>query len=59
MRGLLRLDRAEEREAAQQDPDGFVVHSGLLALDEVPRVPDLFLAIKAAVDEHPNRDAFS
>jgi uncharacterized protein len=53
-----RLDRAEEREAAQQDPDGFVVHSGLLALDEVQRVPDLFLAIKAAVDEHPEPGSF-
>lgn len=53
-----RLDRAEERDAAQQDPDGFVAHSGLLALDEVQRVPDLSLAIKAAVDENPEPGQF-
>lgn len=53
-----RLDRADERDAARGDPDGFVAHSGLLALDEVQRVPDLFLAIKAVVDVKPDPGQF-
>lgn len=49
----LTLDRATTRAAANRDPDGFI--AGLpatVALDEVQRVPDLLLAIKAAVDEN-------
>jgi len=53
-----RLDRATERVAAAADPDGFVQSAGLLALDEVQRVPDLILAIKAAVDEDPRPGRF-
>jgi uncharacterized protein len=45
------LDRATERDAARRDPDSFVQHSGLIAIDEVQRVPDLILSIKAQVDE--------
>jgi predicted AAA+ superfamily ATPase len=50
--GYLTLDRATTRAGAVTDPDGFV--SGLpdpAAVDEVQRVPDLLLAIKAAIDE--------
>jgi len=50
--GYVTLDRATSRAGAAADPDGFV--AGLppsVALDEVQRVPDLLLAIKAAVDD--------
>jgi len=50
-RVYLTFDDAGTRAAAQSDPVGFV--AGLpdrVALDEVQRVPGLFLAIKAAVD---------
>ena len=40
------LDEAPLRDAAQADPGRFVPHDGLLVIDEVQRVPDLFLAIK-------------
>lgn len=45
------LDLAVPRAAASADPDGFV--EGLppeVAIDEVQRVPELFLALKAAID---------
>ena len=44
------LDEAPVRAAAQADPSLFVRHDGLLVIDEVQRVPDLFLAIKHEVD---------
>jgi len=44
------LDEAPLRDAAQADPGRFVPHDGLLVIDEVQRVPDLFLAIKHEVD---------
>ncbi|MGH3943047.1 MAG: ATP-binding protein [Pseudonocardiaceae bacterium] len=50
--GYVTLDRATVRAGAGADPDGFV--SGLpvpVALDEVQRVPDLLLALKAEIDE--------
>ena len=49
----LSLDDAAVLSAARADPQGFV--SGLfgpVVLDEVQRVPDLFLAIKREVDKH-------
>jgi uncharacterized protein len=52
------LDRASEREAAHRDPDGFVRHQGLLVIDEVQRVPELILSIKAEVDETPRPGSF-
>lgn len=46
------LDRALLRAAAHADPDGFVEQlPDHVVLDEVQRVPDLFLAIKAAIDQ--------
>ncbi|MGH3914966.1 MAG: ATP-binding protein [Pseudonocardiaceae bacterium] len=51
--GYVTLDRATVRAGAGADPDGFV--AGLpvpVALDEVQRVPDLLLAMKAEIDEH-------
>lgn len=52
------LDDRRVRVAAELDPHGFVAdRPGLLAIDEVQRVPDLLLAIKSAVDrdERPGR----
>lgn len=51
---LLNLDNAATLQAAQTDPDGFVRQfpEGIVAIDEIQRVPALFRAIKAAVDEN-------
>jgi len=49
----LTLDNAGVLAAARHDPSGFLAGlDGPVALDEVQRVPELFLAIKAAVDEN-------
>ncbi|MEM1093656.1 MAG: ATP-binding protein [Bacteroidota bacterium] len=46
------LDDATAYAAAQANPDGFIRNlNGPVVLDEVQRVPDLFRAIKLAVDE--------
>jgi predicted AAA+ superfamily ATPase len=47
------LDRAQDRAAAVADPVGFVDSPELLVIDEIQRVPELLLAIKASVDEDP------
>lgn len=52
------LDVATERQAALSDPTRFVRHDGLLAIDEVQRVPELVLSIKAAVDADPRPGQF-
>jgi uncharacterized protein len=52
------LDRPEERAAAIADPVGFIDVPELLVIDEIQRVPDLLLAIKAAVDENPQPGRF-
>jgi uncharacterized protein len=52
------LDEAPVRAAAQADPSLFVRHDGLLVIDEVQRVPDLFLAIKHEVDVDPRPGRF-
>lgn len=45
------LDDRRIRLAAEADPHGFVTdRPGLLAVDEIQRVPDLLLAIKSVVD---------
>ena len=44
------LDNPVTRAAAAEDPVGFVHHDGLMLIDEVQRVPDLWLAIKHVVD---------
>ena len=46
------LDDAAQRDAARADPRGFVERNidGPLIIDEVQRAPELFRAIKAAVD---------
>lgn len=46
------LDRATVRAGATSDPDGFVARlPSPVAIDEVQRAPELFLAIKASIDE--------
>ncbi|MHB1592909.1 MAG: ATP-binding protein [Streptosporangiaceae bacterium] len=52
------LDEAPLRDAARADPGLFVRHDGLLVIDEVQRVPDLFLAIKHEVDVDPRAGRF-
>jgi predicted AAA+ superfamily ATPase len=52
------LDEAPVRAAAHADPSLFVRHEGLLVIDEVQRVPDLFLAIKHEVDTDPRPGRF-
>jgi len=52
------FDDLAVRTTAEADPQGFVTgRSGLLAIDEVQRVPNLLLAIKAEVDrdQRPGR----
>lgn len=50
---VLNLDSAGVREAALRDPDGFVQQypDGLLAIDEIQRVPELLLSVKNALEE--------
>jgi predicted AAA+ superfamily ATPase len=46
------LDDSSTRAAAQEDPTGFVAQAGhrTLLIDEVQRLPELTLAVKAAID---------
>jgi uncharacterized protein len=52
------LDDPATRAAASADPVRFVRHEGLLLIDEVQRVPELWLAIKNAVDRDPTPGRF-
>lgn len=53
------LDGQLARDTAQDDPEGFVEHDGLLVIDEVQRGgDDLLLAIKASVDRDPRPGRF-
>jgi predicted AAA+ superfamily ATPase len=47
------LDDPLTRAAAAEDPGRFVRHDGLMLIDEVQRVPDIWLAIKNVVDREP------
>ena len=51
------LDDAGVRADAEANPDGFVRRAPKMIIDEVQRVPDLLLAIKAAVDREGQRVA--
>ena len=50
----LTLDDAGTADAAREDPRGFVEQAddGLLVIDEIQRLPELTLAVKAAVDRN-------
>jgi uncharacterized protein len=52
------LDDPVTRAAAAEDPVRFVRHDGLMLIDEVQRVPDLWLAIKHLVDRDPRPGRF-
>lgn len=52
------LDDPVTRAAATEDPVRFVRHDGLMLIDEVQRVPDLWLAIKHLVDRDPRPGRF-
>lgn len=52
------LDDPVTRAAAVEDPVRFVRHDGLILIDEVQRVPDLWLAIKYLVDRDPRPGRF-
>lgn len=49
---VVNLDDLGDRNAAEADPDGFATQypQGLLAIDEIQRVPGLLTSIKASVD---------
>ncbi|WP_454860360.1 ATP-binding protein [Promicromonospora soli] len=52
------LDDSETRKAAADDVSGFVRLDPVMIIDEVQRFPDLFLSIKALVDEDPRPGRF-
>lgn len=52
------LDDPGTRAAAIDDPVRFIRHDGLMLIDEVQRVPDLWLAIKNLVDREPRPGRF-
>jgi predicted AAA+ superfamily ATPase len=52
------LDRPQDRQSAVEDPTGFVAFEGLTVIDEIQRVPELLLAIKATVDADPRPGRF-
>src|SRR3569833_167024 len=52
------LDDPVTRAAAVADPVRFVRHDGLMLIDEVQRVPDLWVAIKHVVDRDPRPGRF-
>ena len=55
----LTMDDAHTRSLAEADPVGFVrARRGLLAIDEVQRVPSLLLGIKTVVDADPRPGRF-
>jgi predicted AAA+ superfamily ATPase len=47
------LDDVELRDLARRDPELLLDRAPRLVIDEVQRTPDLLLAIKKRVDEHP------
>lgn len=58
-RRYLTFDDAATQAAAHADPAGFVAGlSGPIALDEIQRVPELFPALKVAVDRDRSRGRF-
>jgi predicted AAA+ superfamily ATPase len=52
------LDDPVVRAAATEDPVRFVRHDGVMLIDEVQRVPELWLAIKHIVDRDPTPGRF-
>jgi predicted AAA+ superfamily ATPase len=57
-RAMRLLDDAATLRAALDDPAGFVQHDSLMVIDEIQLAPDLFRAIKVAVDTDPRPGQF-
>ena len=58
-RTFLTFDDATTLSAAKSDPEGFLAgYTGAVTIDEVQRVPELFLAIKATVDHNRTAGRF-
>ena len=57
---LVTFDDEQIRSAAQADPVGFLHQNpdGLLAIDEIQRVPEMVLALKLVVDKDPRPGRF-
>ena len=49
-RSYVSLDDFAQLEAAKSDPDGFVSQNSLITIDEAQKCPEIFGAIKRAVD---------
>lgn len=54
----LTLDKPSILQAARADPERFVQHDHLLAIDEIQRAPELILAIKEVVDREKRPGQF-
>jgi Predicted ATPase (AAA+ superfamily) len=52
---IFTLDDIATRTEAQNDPAGFVARAPRMVIDEVQRVPELLIAVKAAVDREQQR----
>jgi len=52
------LDLPSDGRSALEDPVGFVSFEDLMVIDEIQRVPELLLAIKATVDADPRPGRF-
>lgn len=52
------LDDPGTRAAANDDPVRFLAHDGLMLIDEIQRVPALWLALKNTVDRDPRPGRF-
>ena len=53
-RAFVSLDDDQSRRFAQDDPAGFVRGLRNIVIDEIQRAPNLILALKKEVDEHPD-----
>jgi len=52
------FDDFAQLEAAKSDPDGFISHSQPLTIDEAHKCPEIFPAIKKAVDKKRSTGQF-
>ena len=57
-RAFVSLDDDQSRRFAQDDPAGFVRGLRNVVIDEIQRAPNLILALKKEVDEHPDPGRF-
>ncbi len=55
---FLNLDDLDTLQQAKADPGSLFIGADRIVIDEVQRAPDLLLAVKQAVDQHPGRYKF-